>query len=161
MDENFTKVEKNGSHLGEIVARDTKKIDAKGRFFIPSKQKEELGSEVVVTNSLDVGYLCVYSKEHFGKIKAQLGGLNSMDPKVRKIKRAIIGEALEVNVDSQGRISVTGELWEKIGAKAGDEICVFNDDGKLDICTKDFYEHEDHDIGSIEGLETTYYVEGL
>ena len=161
MDENFTKVEKNGSHLGEIVARDTKKIDAKGRFFIPSKQKEELGSEVVVTNSLDVGYLCVYSKEHFGKIKAQLGGLNSMDPKVRKIKRAIIGEALEVNVDSQGRISVTGELWEKIGAKAGDEICVFNDDGKLDLCTKDFYEHEDHDIGSIEGLETTYYVEGL
>lgn len=161
MDENSTKVEKSGCHPGEIVARDTKKIDAKGRFFIPSKQKDELGAEVVVTNSLDLGYLCVYSKEHFGKIKGQLGGLNSMDPKVRRIKRAIIGEALEVNVDSQGRISVSSELWERIGAVPGDEICVFNDEGKLDICTKKFYDEEDHNIGAIEGLETTYYVEGL
>ena len=143
------------------LARDTKKIDAKGRFFIPAKQKDELGSELVVTNSLDVGYLCVYSKEHFAGIREQLGKLNSMDPKVRRIKRAIIGEALDVNVDSQGRISVTAELWEKIGANPGDEICVFNDEGKLDICTKTFYENEDHDIGSIEGLETNYYVEGL
>ncbi|MCQ2515755.1 MAG: division/cell wall cluster transcriptional repressor MraZ [Saccharofermentans sp.] len=143
------------------MARDTKKIDAKGRFFIPTKHKEVLGDSMVVTNSLDVGYLCVYSEAEFKKISEQLGKLNSMDPKVRKIKRYIIGEALEVNIDSQGRISVTSELWEKIGAKPGDEICVFNVDGKLDICTKAHYEAEDHDIGSIEGLETTYFVEGL
>lgn len=143
------------------MARDTKKIDAKGRFFIPTKHKEELGDRLVVTNSLDVGYLCVYSEAEFKNISMQLGKLNSMDPKVRKLKRYIIGEALEVNVDSQGRISVTSELWEKIGAKPGDEICVFNVDNKLDICTKAHYEAEDHDIGSIEGLETTYFVEGL
>ena len=72
-----------------------------------------------------------------------------------------IGEACEVSVDSQGRISVNSELWDRIGAKPGDEICVFNDDGKLDICTKNFYDSEDHDLSSIEGLETKYYVEGL
>lgn len=144
------------------MARDIKKVDAKGRFFIPAKQKELLGTEVVVTNSLDVGYLCVYSKDHFENIvKTQLSKLNSMDSNVRKIKRAIIGEACEVNVDSQGRISVNSELWERIGANPGDEICVFNDDGKLDICTKNFYDNEDHDLSGIEGLETKYYVEGL
>ena len=141
--------------------RDIKKVDAKGRFFIPSKQKELLGAEVVVTNSLDVGYLCVYSKDHFEALKAQLSKLNSMDSNVRKIKRAIIGEACEVNVDSQGRIAVNSELWDRISAKPGDEICVFNDDGKLDICTKSFYDNEDHDLSGIEGLETKYYVEGL
>ena len=141
--------------------RDIKKVDAKGRFFIPSKQKELLGAEVVVTNSLDVGYLCVYSKDHFEALKAQLSKLNSMDSNVRKIKRAIIGEACEVSVDSQGRISVNSELWDRINAKPGDEICVFNDDGKLDICTKCFYDNEDHDLSGIEGLETKYYVEGL
>ena len=73
-----------------------------------------------------------------------------MDPNVRKIKRAIIGEASEVSVDSQGRIAVNAELWERIFAKAGDEICVFNDDGKLDICSKSFYENEDHDLSNIE-----------
>jgi MraZ protein len=144
-----------------VLARDTKKIDAKGRFFVPAKQKETMGTDLVVTNSLDVGYLCVYTKKHFERIVEQLGKLNSMDPNVRKIKRAIIGEASEVSVDSQGRIAVNAELWERIFAKAGDEICVFNDDGKLDICSKSFYENEDHDLSNIEGLDTKYYVEGL
>ena len=142
--------------------RDVKKVDAKGRFFIPAKQKELLGEEVVVTNSLDVGYLCVYSKDYFdNKIMPQLSKLNTMDANARKIKRAIIGEACEVSVDSQGRIAVNSELWDRIGAKPGDEICVFNDAGKLDICTKSFYDSEDHDLSIIEGLETKYYVEGL
>ena len=142
--------------------RDIKKVDAKGRFFIPSKQKELLGAEVVVTNSLDVGSLCVYSKDHFENVvQPQLSKLNTMDANARKIKRTIIGEACEVSVDSQGRISVNSELWDRIGAKPGDEICVFNDDGKLDICTKNFYDNEDHDLSGIEGLETKYYVEGL
>lgn len=143
------------------MARDIKKIDAKGRFFIPAKQREQLGDEVVVTNSLDKGYLSVYSKEHFDHIAEQIRKLNSMDSKVRTIKRAIIGEAAEVTVDSQGRIAVSAELWERIFAKAGDEICVFNDDGKLDVCAKSFYDNEDHDLSNIEGLETDYYVEGL
>ena len=144
------------------MARDTKKIDAKGRFFIPSKQKEIMGTELIVTNSIDEGYLCVYNTERFSSIKKQFASLNSMDPNVRKIKRAIIGEASELSVDSQGRIAVSAELWERIHAKAGDEICIFDDDGKLDICTKSFYDNEeDHNLSKIEGLETKYYVEGL
>ena len=143
------------------MARDTKKIDAKGRFFIPTKHKEGLGEELVVTNSLDTGYLSVYPAVNFRKIEKKKKKLNSMDAKVRKLKREIIGEALECSVDSQGRIKVSDELWERIGAKPGDEICVFDVDGKLDICTKAHYDEEDHDISSIEGLETTYFVEGL
>ena len=143
------------------MARDTKKIDAKGRFFIPTKHKDEMGEELVVTNSLDTGYLSVYTAEDFRKVSAQLKSLNSMDPKVRKLKRVIIGESLDCSVDTQGRIKVSNELWERIGAKPGDEIFVFDIDGKLEICTKAHYDEEDHDISSIEGLETTYFVEGL
>lgn len=143
------------------MARDTKKIDAKGRFFIPTKHKETLGDELVVTNSLDTGYLSVYPAESFRKVSEQISKLNSMDRRVRKLKREIIGEALECSVDTQGRIKVSDELWERIGAKPGDEICVFDIDGKLDICTKAHYDEEDHDISSIEGLETEYFVEGL
>lgn len=120
-----------------------------------------MGSELVVTNSLDVGYLCVYTKENFEKIKAQIKGFNSMNKNVRKIQRAIIGERAEVTVDSQGRITVNSELWENIGAKPGDEICVFECEDKLDICLKSTYENEDHDLSTIEGLDTLYNVEGL
>ena len=161
MERNHNLETQNSDESAFQMARDTKKIDSKGRFFIPSKQKEELGSEVIVTNSLDTGYLCVYSKERFEFIKSQIKKFNTMDPAARKIKREIIGEHIEVNVDSQGRITVTPELWERIGAQPGGEICVFSDEEKLDICTKEFYDNEDHNLGAIEGLETKYFVEGL
>ena len=144
------------------MARDIKKIDAKGRFFIPAKQKDKLGEEVVVTNSLDKGYLCVYSKNRFENVvKPQIHELNKISSAARKIEKAIIFEASEVKVDSQGRISVISELWERIEAKPGDEICVFNDDDKLLICTKTFYDAEDHDLTGLEGLETLFNVTGL
>lgn len=149
------------SQMEIVVARDTKRIDAKGRFIVSARLKELLGNDMVVTNSLDRGYLCVYSQTHFETIKQQLGKLNSMDPNVRKINRAIVGEALELTADSQGRLSISAELWEKIGANPGDEICVFDVMGKLDICTKSFYEEQAEDVGTIEGLDTKYYVEGL
>ncbi|MBR4431400.1 MAG: hypothetical protein IKS75_08900 [Clostridiales bacterium] len=144
------------------MARDIKKIDAKGRFFIPSKHKDKLGGEVVVTNSLDKGYLCVYSKDRFeNRIKPEIRDINKLSPAGRKLEKIILLEASEVNVDAQGRIPVISELWERIGAKAGDEICVFNDDDKLLICTKAHYDNEDHDLGDLEGLENLFNVTGL
>ncbi|MBO4636848.1 MAG: hypothetical protein J5685_06845 [Clostridiales bacterium] len=143
------------------MARDTKKIDAKGRFFIPAKQKEALGAELVVTNSLDAGYLCVYSKAQFEFVKQQLAEIPSFNSDLRKVRRFIEGEALYVNVDSQGRISVTSELWERIGAKPGDEICVFEYDGKLEICSKKTYDDTSYDLGNLNGLEAIWSVKGL
>ena len=94
-------------------------------------------------------------------VKPQIHELNKISSAARKIEKAIIFEASEVNVDSQGRISVISELWERIEAKPGDEICVFNDDDKLLICTKTFYDAEDHDLTGLEGLETLFNVTGL
>ena len=65
------------------MARDNKKIDAKGRFFIPAKVRERLGDEVFVTNGLDKGYLSVYSKARFDHITEKINGLNQLDKNVR------------------------------------------------------------------------------
>ena len=143
------------------MARDIKKIDAKGWFFIPSKLKNKFGDGLVATISLDQGYLCVYTVADFEKIKDQFRKNNSMDPVIRTLARALIGESLELVPDSQGRVSLTSELWEKIGAKPGDEICVIDVLDKIEICTKDFYEGNHVDISQIVGLDTKYYVEGL
>ena len=143
------------------MARDIKKIDAKGRFILPSKLKEKFGNGLVVTISLDPGYLCAYTVEAFAKIEDQLRNMNTVDAVMRALQRAIIGEALEIVPDSQGRISITSELWDLIGAKAGDEICIVDFLDKLEICTKKH--HDDHpvDIGALVNLDEKYYVEGL
>jgi len=135
---------------GDDMARDIKKVDAKGRFFVPSKVKPLLGTEVVVTNSLDKGYLCVYTASDFEEIKEQLSNLNSVKQGVRVMKRVIIGEAVETNIDSQGRLTVTPELWDRIGANKGDEICVFDVGNKLEICTRAFYDNQELDLSALE-----------
>lgn len=143
------------------MARDTKKIDSKGRFFLPSKLKDEMGTTIVVTNSTESGYLCVYTAERFAKIEAQISGFNAMKPAVSKLARRIVGEAEYVTLDSQGRIPVSIELWDRIHAKPGDDICVFNlSKGKLQICTKEFDDRIDvmDDPLDMESLAEDYYV---
>jgi len=143
------------------VARDIKKIDAKGRFFIPAKVREKLGDEVFVTNSLDKGYLAVYSKTRFEEVTAEISKLNKLNPGIRILEKMIIMEAADVTVDSQGRITVSSELWERIFAKPGDEICVFDNADKLEICAKSFYDKQDFDLSAIAGLETEFNVSRL
>ena len=146
---------------GETMARDIKKIDARGRFFLPAKLKEKFGRDLVATISLDQGYLCVYTAENFENIKKQIAKINSLDPVKRILERAVLGEALELTPDSQGRITLTSELWERIGAKPNDEICVIDILDKLEICRKSFYEENRIDLNALVGLDEKYYVEGL
>ena len=143
------------------MGRETKKIDAKGRFFLSTKLKESMGKDLVVTNSLDVGYLCVYTRDQFDGVKKQINSFDQYKHQVRTLKRVIIGEAEDVSVDSQGRISVSQQLWDRIEAKPGDEICLLPNDGKIEICTKDHYDHEDLDLSQIEGLESLLGATGL
>ena len=64
-------------------------------------------------------------------------------------------------MDSQGRIAVSNELWENIGAVPGDEICIFDEDDKLEICTKAFYDGGKTDLSELAGMESQYYVSSL
>ena len=46
-------------------------IDEKGRLIIPSKFRDEIGSEFIVTRGLD-GCLFIYSKQEWEKIVSKL-----------------------------------------------------------------------------------------
>ena len=46
-------------------------VDAKGRLIVPSKFREQLGNEFVVTKGLD-GCLFVYSQEEWKRIEESL-----------------------------------------------------------------------------------------
>ena len=126
------------------MARISNKIDSKGRFFIPAKSREAFGGPIVVTKSLDRGFLCVYTREHYKTIEKQLKDLNGLDPRIRQLQRYILGEAQFCEVDNQGRLSVLPNLWRAIDAAPGDEISVmdFNDGEKMEICTAKRYVEE-------------------
>lgn len=144
------------------MARYTHTVDAKGRVFVPARLRDSLGASLVVTLSLDDGYLSLYTPERFRQIREQLGQLSGTDPAVRQLKRAIIGEAMACDLDGQGRISVSDELWSHIDVNPGEEICFIDMYDKLEICSRSFYQKQKEEQGSLADVDLTRFdVKGL
>lgn len=86
-------------------------IDTKGRLIIPSKFREILGEEFVVTKGLD-GCLFVYSNEEWTAFEAKLRTLPLTNKDARKFSRFFLAGAAACEVDKQGRILIPAVLRE-------------------------------------------------
>lgn len=89
-------------------------IDAKGRLIVPSKFREQLGSEFVVTKGLD-GCLFVYSNEEWKHIEEKFREIPLTTKDARKFSRFFFAGAASCEVDKQGRILLPANLREYAG----------------------------------------------
>ena len=85
-------------------------IDQKGRLIVPSKFREQLGNEFVVTKGLD-GCLFVYSNEEWQRIEEKFREIPLTTKDARKFSRFFAGAAT-CEVDKQGRILLPSNLRE-------------------------------------------------
>lgn len=89
-------------------------VDAKGRVFLPAKQREKLGETVYMTRGLD---RCVFlfSEEGWDDF---ISGLASLPvSRAREAQRYFGGNAAESGIDGQGRIMLPAGLREFAGLK--------------------------------------------
>ena len=86
-------------------------IDTKGRLIVPSKFREALGDDVVVTKGLD-GCLFVYDNKEWSAFEEKLKALPLMNKESRKFVRFFLAGAANVEVDKQGRILIPSVLRE-------------------------------------------------
>jgi len=86
-------------------------IDAKGRLIIPSKFREVLGDNFVVTKGLD-GCLFVYDNTEWAAFEEKLKALPLMNKESRKFVRFFLAGAAGVEMDKQGRILIPSVLRE-------------------------------------------------
>jgi len=84
-------------------------IDAKGRLIVPSKFRELLGNDFVVTKGLD-GCLFVYDKTEWTVFESKLKALPLTNKDARQFVRFFLAGAANVEVDKQGRILVPAVL---------------------------------------------------
>lgn len=86
-------------------------IDTKGRLIVPSKFREILGDEFVVTKGLD-GCLFVYPNEEWHAFEEKLRTLPLTNKNARQFSRFFLAGAATCEVDKQGRILIPGVLRE-------------------------------------------------
>ena len=87
-------------------------IDAKGRLFVPAKLRDKLGLSFIAAAVMD-HCVSLYSEEEWEKLQS---GLAEMPlTKARKLQRYLSANAVDVQVDSQGRILLPKHLLEYAG----------------------------------------------
>ena len=78
-------------------------LDEKGRIALTAKFRSDLKNGAVVTRGLD-SCLFIYTQKEWQKLVEKLGGLPMTQAKSRAFNRFILGSAMDVELDSQGRI---------------------------------------------------------
>ena len=89
-------------------------MDTKGRLIVPSKFREQLGDEFVVTKGLD-GCLFVYDRDEWAVMEEKIAALPLSNPNARRFSRQFLSGAAPCEIDKQGRILLPAKLREYAG----------------------------------------------
>ena len=109
-------------------------IDEKGRLIIPSKFREDIGKEFVVTRGLD-GCLFVYSMKEWENIVSKLRTLSFTKKDARTFNRFFMSGATVCEFDKQGRINLPTPLIDYACLKKECTIIGVND--RLEVWATD------------------------
>ena len=91
-------------------------LDEKKRVSLPKQFRTGLGKKMVMTRGLD-NCLFVYSKSNWEKVAEKLQALSFAQADTRGFNRFILSGAVEVEVDTAGRILIPEHQKEFAGLK--------------------------------------------
>jgi len=111
-------------------------IDTKGRLIIPSKFREQLGDEFVVTKGLD-GCLFAYDNEEWKTFEQTLKTLPLTSKDARKFVRFFLAGADNAEIDKQGRILLPANLREFAGLEK--DIVLAGVGNRIEVWSKERY----------------------
>ena len=112
-------------------------IDAKNRIIVPSKQRDDLGGRCVLTKGLDT-CLYIYTMSDWEQQLEKIEKLPESVPEIRAFKRSFFGNAVECELDKQGRIVVPTTLVEY--ARIKKELVTVGTGKKIEIWSKELWD---------------------
>jgi len=109
-------------------------VDKKGRVFIPSKLKDDLGEDFIIAYALDdKPALFAYSMSEWDKLCERI---DEYDPISQlTVDRTFYSDASEVALDSQGRVCIPASLREAAGLLESSEIIIIGARNHVEIWT--------------------------
>jgi MraZ protein len=125
------------SFLGEYEST----IDAKGRFLLPAGLKKQLPKDDAVQFVINRGFekcLTLYPLQSWKPIFSDISKLNDFIPKVREFRRYFLNGAIQIEVDSAGRILLPKNLVEHAALEK--DIVLVSAVNKIEIWDKNKYQ---------------------
>lgn len=138
--------------MGEFIHT----IDAKGRIIIPSKFREGLGDEFVITQGLD-GCLFAYPLAEWQLFVEKLKKLPGTK-EARQLQRYFMAGAALCQADKQGRILIPAKLRESAALEK--DIVFVGVLNKIEIWNKERWESNNYydDVDSIAEHMSQYGI---
>ena len=109
-------------------------LDEKGRIIIPSKIREELGENIIVTRGLEDS-LFIYSEQEWSLIVSKLKSLPFTKKDARSFTRIFLSGATAAEFDKQGRIKIPTPLIDY--ASLSKECVIIGVHDRLEIWSKE------------------------
>ena len=105
-------------------------LDAKGRLSLPAKWRLKMDEKLVVAKGLE-NCLYVSSVEEYERFLAQLTEQGDFDPRFRKVRRFFTSGAVEVPIDSAGRVIIPQPLREY--ARLDRDVAVIGNGDRIEL----------------------------
>ena len=109
-------------------------VDAKGRVIVPSRFREILGEEFIVTKGLD-HCLCAYENAAWQAFEQKLADLPTNTRENRQLTRFFLSGATSCEVDKQGRILLPAVL--RTFAQIEKDAVLVGNGNRVEIWSKD------------------------
>ena len=112
-------------------------VDDKGRVIIPLRFRTELGTNFVITKGLD-RCLFVYRDDDFTAMEKKLDEQPALDRHTIRLQRWLSAEAVESQVDNQGRVAIPTNLREFAGIS--EDVVIVGASSRIEIWSKTGWE---------------------
>lgn len=110
------------------------RLTRSGRLIIPSKFREQLGEEFVLTKGLD-GCLSIYPNDEWAAFEEKLRALPLTNKNARTFSRFFVAGATSCELDKQGRILVPATLREFAGLEK--DVVLTGNINRIEIWSKE------------------------
>lgn len=126
-----------------FLGRHDHNLDAKGRLALPARFRDKLVEGVVITRGFDP-CLLVYPLEAWLPLAERVAALSISDPDVRKLRRMLFADAVDVRLDGQGRVLIPAELRDYASIER--EAVVVGVHTFIEIWTPETWRHQSASI---------------
>ena len=107
-------------------------LDSKGRLTIPSRFREGLPAEVVVTRGMD-RCLVIYPIDVWKEISEKVTSLSITDSRARSLRRLFFADAINLELDRQGRILIPDRLRVYAGLELSSDVVIVGLDSFVEL----------------------------